>query len=293
MPRLTQNAQPVFPADFRKLAFTIPGGGKGGNQALIARRVADFLRDGGAVEIRSERDAIDAYALDEVIHMSHHVGERRCGIFLAVRAQHGGRIVQPDEAARLADRIELFVGEIAGNWRQRMGVGMAGDQRLVRRPGDIPEPFLGDMGEIDEDTETIALLDQRKAGAGAIAQAQMRDPRTVARSRVFVEHEPQTRVEGEIQLQPAGFPVTELWRVVTGRAAGRTGDGDVTLWDSVGFAVEDLVALALAYDELAGTDLVVPLDLVAEPRDPKDLFGLVPAAADLSVPRPAGAAAGR
>jgi ornithine cyclodeaminase len=118
------------------------------------------------------------------------------------------------------------------------------------------------------------------------------DPRTVARARVFVEHEPQTRVEGEIQQLAPDFPVTELWRVVAGRAPGRTSDTEVTLWDSVGFAVEDLTVLRLAHDEVVGTDLVVPLDLVAEPDDPKDLFGLV-AAADLRRRPPAAAAAGR
>jgi ornithine cyclodeaminase len=119
------------------------------------------------------------------------------------------------------------------------------------------------------------------------------DARTVARARVFVEHEPQTRVEGEIQQLGPDSPVTELWQVVTGRAPGRTSDADVTLWDSVGFAVEDLTVLRLAYDEVVGTDLVVPLDLVAEPDDPKDLFGLVAGAGGL---RPSGrtaAAAGR
>ncbi|MDM7856240.1 ornithine cyclodeaminase [Cellulomonas alba] len=119
------------------------------------------------------------------------------------------------------------------------------------------------------------------------------DARTVARARVFVEHEPQTRVEGEIQQLEPDFPVTELWQVVTGRAPARTSDADVTLWDSVGFAVEDLTVLRLAYDEVVGTDLVVPLDLVAEPGDPKDLFGLVAGAAGVRPSRPVAAAAGR
>ncbi|MDM7856246.1 hypothetical protein QRT04_15010 [Cellulomonas sp. MW4] len=89
------------------------------------------------------------------------------------------------------------------------------------------------------------------------------------------------------------FPVTELWQVVTGRAPARTSDADVTLWDSVGFAVEDLTVLRLAYDEVVGTDLVVPLDLVAEPGDPKDLFGLAAGAAGVRPSRPVAAAAGR
>jgi ornithine cyclodeaminase len=109
------------------------------------------------------------------------------------------------------------------------------------------------------------------------------DPATVARASVFVEHEPQTRVEGEIQNQPPSFPVTELWRVVTGQAPGRRDPDELTIFDSVGFAVEDLATLRFAADDLLGTgvpdELVQWLDLIAEPTDPKDLFSLVAAGA--------------
>ncbi len=94
---------------------------------------------------------------------------------------------------------------------------------------------------------------------------------------VFVEFAPQTRIEGEIQAVPADFPVTELWRVVAGRAPGRTSAEQVTVFDSVGFAVEDLSALRYVRDAVVGTPWVEDIDLVAEPDDPKDLFGMVAA----------------
>ncbi len=92
---------------------------------------------------------------------------------------------------------------------------------------------------------------------------------------VFVEYTPQTRIEGEIQQADADFPVTELWEVVQGRASGRTSESQVTLFDSVGFAIEDFAALRYVSDAVLGTDFFDVLDLVAEPEDPKDLFGLV------------------
>jgi ornithine cyclodeaminase len=101
------------------------------------------------------------------------------------------------------------------------------------------------------------------------------DPRILDRGTVFVELPEQTRVEGEIQQMAPDFPVVELWRVVTGRAAGRVSDEQITIFDSVGFAIEDFSALRYAMDAVAGTDLVSMLDLVAEPADPKNLFGLV------------------
>ena len=101
------------------------------------------------------------------------------------------------------------------------------------------------------------------------------DPAILPIADVFVEFEPQTRIEGEIQNVPHDFPVTELWRVVQGERAGRTSAGQVTLFDSVGFAIEDFSALRYLNDSVVGTPFFEHLDLVAEPEDPKDLFGLV------------------
>lgn len=108
------------------------------------------------------------------------------------------------------------------------------------------------------------------------------DPAILHRADVFVEFEPQTRIEGEIQAVAADHPVTELWQVVTGQATGRRDADAVTVFDSVGFAVEDFAALRYAHESVAGTDLVGWLDLIADPADPKDLFGLVAGADVLS-----------
>ncbi|HEX2147686.1 MAG TPA: ornithine cyclodeaminase, partial [Pseudorhizobium sp.] len=63
------------------------------------------------------------------------------------------------------------------------------------------------------------------------------------RSDIFVEYPPQTRIEGEIQQLAADHPVTELWQVLAGKAAGRISSAQITLFDSVGFATEDFSAL--------------------------------------------------
>ena len=68
------------------------------------------------------------------------------------------------------------------------------------------------------------------------------------RASVFVEYAPQTRVEGDIQQMPADFAVTELWQVLAGKLPGRTSDQDVTVFDSVGFALEDFSALRFMRD---------------------------------------------
>jgi ornithine cyclodeaminase len=95
------------------------------------------------------------------------------------------------------------------------------------------------------------------------------------RSSIFVEYTPQTRIEGEIQQLPADHKVTELWQVITGAAKGRRDDGEITLFDSVGFATEDFSALRYVRDQLERTGLFKELDLLADPDDPRDLFGMI------------------
>ena len=95
------------------------------------------------------------------------------------------------------------------------------------------------------------------------------------RAAVFVEYEEQTRIEGEIQQVAADFPVTELWRVLVGSAPGRTADDQITVFDSVGFAIEDFSALRYLQDAVRGTEFVQDVDLVARPADPKKLYSLI------------------
>ena len=95
------------------------------------------------------------------------------------------------------------------------------------------------------------------------------------RSDIFVEYTPQTRIEGEIQQLAADHPVTELWQVIAGQAPGRTGAKQITLFDGVGFAIEDFAALRYVHDRVKGTGFVQNLDMIADPDDPRDLFGML------------------
>ncbi|RNF85222.1 ornithine cyclodeaminase [Montanilutibacter psychrotolerans] len=95
----------------------------------------------------------------------------------------------------------------------------------------------------------------------------------LARSAVFVEFEPQTRIEGDLQQMPADFAVTELWRVLVGEAAGRSSDAQTTVFDSVGFALEDYSALRLLRDCARELGLGVEAGLIPALADPKDLYG--------------------
>jgi ornithine cyclodeaminase len=95
------------------------------------------------------------------------------------------------------------------------------------------------------------------------------------RSDIFVEFPPQTRIEGEIQQLDPDHQVTELWQVIAAKVPGRRDAKQITLFDSVGFAIEDFSALRYVRDQLQATGLYEELDLLADPDEPRDLYGML------------------
>ena len=104
-------------------------------------------------------------------------------------------------------------------------------------------------------------------------------PDILKRADTFVEYPPQTWIEGEIQQMPKDYPITELWRVVTGETEGRRDPRQITLFDSVGFAIEDFSALRYVREKIRDTRFFEELDMIADPDDPRDLFGMLSRAA--------------
>jgi ornithine cyclodeaminase len=98
-------------------------------------------------------------------------------------------------------------------------------------------------------------------------------------AKVFVEFTPQTRIEGDIQQMPADFPVTELWEVLSGTRAGRDHDDQITVFDSVGFALEDFAALRFMHEAALVHGVGERLALIPQMADPKNLFGTLQASA--------------
>lgn len=67
--------------------------------------------------------------------------------------------------------------------------------------------------------------------------------------------------------------------MINGAASGRRDAAQITLFDSVGFAIEDFSALRYLLRAIAGTGYFTELDMLADPDDPCDLFGMVKRAA--------------
>ncbi len=92
-------------------------------------------------------------------------------------------------------------------------------------------------------------------------------------ARIVVEFEPQARIEGEIQQLGGEGDVTELADILLARRPARLSDREVTIFDSVGFALNDFSALRYLHRLNAEQpDGGQRIDLIPEPDDPKDLF---------------------
>jgi ornithine cyclodeaminase len=136
---------------------------------------------------------------------------------------------------------------------------------------------------VTADKQCATILTDNLVGAGMHINAVGGDcpgktelhPDILRRSDIFVEYPPQTRIEGEIQQLAPNHPVTELWQVIEGKTPGRRDTRQITLFDSVGFATEDFSALRYVRDKLKDTSFFEELDLLADPDDPRDLFGML------------------
>lgn len=178
------------------------------------------------------------------------------------------RVVDVDPAA-----TEKFLRNIAP---RGMEIIRCEDAREAARGADI-------VTTVTADKRRAIILDADMIGPGVHVNGVGGDcPGKTELSRallqrgdIFVEYAPQTRIEGDIQQLPADHPVTELHEVIRGRKPGRRNDEAITIFDSVGFAVEDFSVLRLLRDLSRETGIGASLDLIAEPENPKDLFSLL------------------
>ncbi len=93
--------------------------------------------------------------------------------------------------------------------------------------------------------------------------------------KLVVEYKPQSLVEGEVQQCPADLVYAELWELVCKNKPGRQNDLEITLFDSVGFALEDYSILRIVYELAKEHQLGAETDLIPALNDPKNLFGLL------------------
>ena len=105
------------------------------------------------------------------------------------------------------------------------------------------------------------------------------DAKTLCRSKIVVEFMPQTIIEGDIQLLSSDevnkFVYAELWELITGKKPARTNDTEITVFDSVGFAIEDYSILRLIFDLANKHSIGHEMDLIPQISDPKNLISVL------------------
>lgn len=153
--------------------------------------------------------------------------------------------------------------------------------------------FCRSVDEAVEKADVITTITADKTNATIVSAAQVKpgvhlnavggdcpgktelEARILSEADVFVEFTPQSRIEGEIQQMAEDFAVTELWQVIRGERPGRTSDTAVTVFDSVGFAVEDFSTLRLINDTARQRNIGSTISLVPGPANPRDLYSLL------------------
>ncbi|MFT5718313.1 MAG: ornithine cyclodeaminase [Oleiphilaceae bacterium] len=63
--------------------------------------------------------------------------------------------------------------------------------------------------------------------------------------------------------------------MVNGEKVGRTNDKEITLFDSVGFALEDFSILRLVYHLTERLNIGQEVNMIPSPTNPKDLYGVL------------------
>lgn len=105
------------------------------------------------------------------------------------------------------------------------------------------------------------------------------DPEILKHTKTVVEYFPQTEHEGEIQnlgIEAKQYVHAELWEVIAGQKPGRINDEEITLFDAVGFALEDYSVLRLVYQLAQKLEVGRQVDLIPDQLDDcKDLFSLL------------------
>ncbi|WP_329334130.1 ornithine cyclodeaminase family protein [Streptomyces sp. NBC_01352] len=145
---------------------------------------------------------------------------------------------------RTAERAERMTAALAARGHDARSVGAEeacarADVIVTATTATTDTPPLFEAAWVRPGTHLSCM------GADAPGKREL-PPELFGRARVFCDLPEQARRMGESQHAPAQTNLTPLGEVLTGRAAGRTDDSDITVFDSSGIGVQDLyLGLAL------------------------------------------------
>jgi len=101
----------------------------------------------------------------------------------------------------------------------------------------------------------------------------------LSRSKIMVEYLDQCSIEGEIQrfskAEVKEKVYAELFELIIGAKFGRKNENEITLYDSVGIALEDYSALRFTYELANRYNIGQELNITPVLSDPKNLISLL------------------
>lgn len=153
---------------------------------------------------------------------------------------------------------------------------LMGPDMIITATANCESQQLFSLADIPEGTHIHGL------GGDSPGKTEL-DKDLLATCKIVVEYLPQCQIEGEIQ-QNLALPIhAELWELLSGDKRGRTDDKEITLFDAVGFAVEDFSILKLIEDLVCQKrgepgnlhEIGQEVDFLPTLANPKDLFGFL------------------
>lgn len=216
---------------------------------LLARPTSKSLAlIGSGVQAKSHLDALSrVHAFRQIIvwspnklHRDRFVAEAKTAIGVRPGSDPGQTGVGPGSDPAVAARTVTAITGV-----DHAGEAVVGADIIVLATSS-PSPVV-DSGWVKPGAHVISV------GACRPNQREM-DPALTARARLFVDSRDAALVEsGDVLMgiQEGRFGADhiagELGQLVAGTVAGRTSDGEITIFKSLGMAVEDVTAADLAY----------------------------------------------
>ena len=209
--------------------------GTGEELAVIECASITSLRTGGAAAVSAQALAREDAATVGIVGCG--VNGAWAGRCLAAVGYGDG--VCADALPEAAERLAAELGWRAGDRAE----AAAQDVVVTVTPGDAPVIAAADLRA----GQHLAVL-----GADAHGKAEI-ELDAIERCRLFCDEWAQASVGGELAHAVSAGAVSEdsvtaLGRVLTGEAAGRRSDDEITLFDSTGLAIQDLAIAEAVYD---------------------------------------------
>jgi alanine dehydrogenase len=154
--------------------------------------------------------------------------------------------------SRSQETLDHFVAEQQPKHEQ-LEIKPSLDLEQVVRGADVVVTVTPARGPIVEDDwigdgTHIAAVGADKGGDQEL------EPKILQRARIFVDDIRQCRTDGEVNVPLAEGLISEddiggeIGEVIAGKKEGRTADGDVTVFDSTGIALQDSATVPLEYE---------------------------------------------